>query len=421
MLTIVQCVNNLDLGGLEQMVLTLAVALRERGFSSTICCVEDRGALADQAEASGIPVHALQMRCHGKLKTLRALCALCENQKPVVIHSHNFKPFYYAALATMLGATDGHVHSRHGSLLRPHPAVWRYRLLRPWVDEWVTVSADRQTELAERTGLPTGNIHVLANGIDTNRFCPAADKRTVRTALGLPLDSPIIICVARLAPEKDLGTLLRAFKILSESWIGTNRRSLQNASTGNSAFGERALPVLLFVGDGPERAKLESLTRDLGLPLGGPHSVVANPVFPADTAERIPPTGHVWFLGTRSDTHKLLQAADVFALSSLSEGLSVALIEAAACGLPIVATDVGGNPEVVNAPHGGRLVPPSNPEAMAVALREVLGNDVLRSTMSRAAREHALTRFSVKQMLNAYLALYENCVQKRGLSLTSKC
>jgi glycosyltransferase involved in cell wall biosynthesis len=129
----------------------------------------------------------------------------------------------------------------------------------------------------------------------------------------------------------------------------------------------------------------------------------------------------VWFLGTRSDTHKLLQAADVFALSSLSEGLSVALIEAAACGLPIVATDVGGNPEVVNAPHGGRLVPPSNPEAMAVALREVLGNDVLRSTMSRAAREHALTRFSVKQMLNAYLALYENCVQKRGLSLTSKC
>ena len=398
MYTIVQCVNNMDMGGVEQLVLSMGRVLKARGFGVAICCIEDRGALADQAEAAGIPVHALHMTKRGKLTAFRDFCAFLRRSRessvlglrssvsrlPVVIHSHNFKPFYYSALAKLFSATDGHVHSRHGSLLRRHPAIWRYRLLRPWVNEWVTVSADRQTELATRTGLPADKIHVLANGVDTTRFCPAADKAAVRAELGLPADSPIIICVARLAPEKDLKTLLRAFKILSDSWVGTAGLAVRPETTEQSGpLGERALPKLVLVGAGPCMAELRTESNSLGL------------------------AGQVDFLGARNDVHRLLQAADVFALSSLSEGLSVALIEAAACGLPIVATEVGGNYEVVNAPHGGQLVPVSNPESLATALIAVLTDSARLTEMQRAARAHALQRFSLDQMVDRYLALYE--------------
>ena len=167
MVTVVQCVNNMDVGGTEQMVLSLVRALRVRGFGTAICCIENSGALAAQAEASGVMVHPLHMQQCGKLRALRSLCDFLRHRQPVIIHSHNFKPFYYSALATLCGASNGHIHTRNGALLRHHSAVWRYRLFRRWVDAWVTVSADRQVELAERTGLPPTAIHVLANGVDT--------------------------------------------------------------------------------------------------------------------------------------------------------------------------------------------------------------------------------------------------------------
>ena len=371
MITIVQCVNNLDVGGTEQMVLSLVRALHTRGFSTAICCIEDAGTLAAQAEANGTVVQPLQMQMRGKLHALRSLCRFLRQHQPAVIHSHNFKPFYFSALATFVGASNGHIHTRHGALLRHHPAVWRYRLLRRWVDAWVTVSADRQTELADRTGLPQTAIHVLANGVDTAKFCPTPNKSAIRRQLGLPENTPAIIVVARLAPEKDLPTLLQAFRLV--------RQKLPTAE-------------LWIVGDGPERIHLERVNTELGL----------------DTAMR--------FLGTRNNVHQLLQAADVFALSSLSEGLSIALIEAAACGLPIVATDVGGNREVVNPPHGGELVPVGNPEAMATALLNILLNRFLSTEMGQAARRHAEEQFGVMQMADAYVRLYHSALQRRGIT-----
>ena len=370
MITIVQCVNNMDLGGTEQLVLSLVRALRARGFGTAICCIENAGALAAQAEASGTQVHPLQMQHQGKLRALHSLCDFLRHRQPVVIHSHNFKPFYYASLATLCGASNGHIHTRHGALLQHHRAVWRYRLLRRWVDAWVTVSADRQSELAERTGLPLAAIQVIGNGVDTNRFTPATDRQAVRRQLGLPVDVPAIVVAARLAPEKDFPTLLQAFRLV--------RQQLPTAE-------------LWFAGDGPERARLERTSNELKL----------------STATR--------FLGVRDDVNRLLQAADLFALSSLSEGLSMSLIEAAACGLPIVATAVGGNFEVVNPPAGGQLVPPANPPALAAALCEVLTNEPLRLAMSRAARQHALNQFSVERMVDGYVHLYRAALGKRGV------
>lgn len=487
MLTIIHCVNNLDLGGLERMVITLSQQLKNRGHLTSICCIENRGALADEAESAGIPVHALNMEKVGKLSALRSFCTFLRNChqvsgsssqpsglrsrplrsqvssfSPVIVHSHNFKPFYYSALATILGAADGHIHTRHGAFIRHHRATWRYRLLRCGVNTIVTVSVDGREELARLSGLRVEEIGVVPNGVDTEWYRPRPTDHSPQTTeedrtesgnlkpeAGRRLDatdqgqqptddrhssgldphvsglrsqvsslrSPVILTVARLSPEKDLVTLLRAFKFVLEQWESGKRQEASatvgpagpagrsETNTDNGAPGRRALPHsdkssvsslrsqvsdqpprLAVVGDGPCMAELQTEANRLGI------------------------RGQVDFLGARNDIPVLLQSAKVFALSSLSEGLSIALIEAASCGLPIVATNVGGNPEIVNVPHGGRLVPPRDPSAMAEALLELLRNKSLAHSMSLAARQRAIEHFSIDTMVDRYVELYEKAI-----------
>jgi len=361
MLTVVQCVNTLDVGGVEQLALTLARQFRGDGFQTLICCIEDRGRLAEQAEREGIPVHALCLEQQGKWRGLRALCRLLRQHHPVVLHTHNFKPFYYGALTRLLGAADVHVQTRHGAFTKTHRAHWRYRWMRRWADALVTVSEDGRHRLSQQSGLAVDKIGLIPNGVDTDQFCPATDKAAVRRQLGLPATCPAIVTAARFSPEKDLGTLLRAFAAVRQSLPDTE---------------------LWLLGDGAERANLEALRRELGL------------------------GDRVRFFGARPDVRLFLQAADLFALSSVSEGLSIALIEAIASGLPVVATDVGGNQEIINPPEAGRLVPARDPQALGHALVQVLGDSALRHKLSQAARKRALEKFSLERMLQSYRELY---------------
>ena len=365
---IVQCVNNLDLGGLERMVLSLAHQLKTRGYDSAICCIENRGKLADEAEQLGIPVHALNMSENGKLATLRSLCALGRQHQPVVIHSHNFKPFYYAALARLLNDAGAHVQTRHGAFTRRLRAPWRYRVLRLGTDALVAVSTQGRQELARLIGWPIQRIGIIANGVDVARFQPATDKGALRRKLGLPEACRAVVVVARLAPEKNLETLLQAFGRIPGAGPDTE---------------------LWIVGDGPQREHLETLCQSLGLQ----HCVR--------------------FLGARGDVPEIMAAADVGALSSISEGLSLSLIEAAACGLPIVATDVGDNAKVVNPPAGGRVVPPRDPAALAAALAEVLNDAALRVALGQQARAHVLQHFALDRMVDGYIQLYEQALTGR--------
>ncbi|MCS7049472.1 MAG: glycosyltransferase, partial [Verrucomicrobiae bacterium] len=221
--------------------------------------------------------------------------------------------------------------------------------------------------LARWSGLRPQDIHVVPNGVDTDTYRPADSKMAVRQRLGWTQPGAVIITVARLAPEKDLATLLRAVALMPQvAWW--------------------------LVGYGSEEESLRELARQLGL------------------------IDRVVFWGQRADIPDLLQAADVFALSSLSEGLSMALIEAAACGLPIVATDVGGNREIVQPPHAGRLVPPQDPRALATALDEILSDEALRKTLSANARQTAVDRFSVAAMVERYRMLYEMALRRHSSS-----
>lgn len=363
--TVVQCVNNMDVGGAEQLALTLADHLRRRGFASLICCIEEPGMLAEAAKRRDIEVHALHLADAGKFASYRSFCKLLRARRPAVVHSHNLKPYHFGAWARLTGAAAGHVHTRHGAFLRDRSSASRYRLLNRWSDQIFAVSESVRVELTEVAGLSDDKIRVLPNGVDTELFCPSASKSALRCELGLSGDCLAVVVAARLSPEKDLTTLLRAFAIVT--------RSLANAE-------------LWIAGYGPELEKLRAFSRELGV----------------DQKTR--------FLGPRSDVHRLLAAADVFALSSVAEGLPVSLLEAAACGLPLVATRVGDNERVINPPAGGRIVNPRAPEELATALLEILRDEPARERMGRAARQHVVERFGLEQMVSGYVRAYEAAV-----------
>jgi glycosyltransferase involved in cell wall biosynthesis len=226
----------------------------------------------------------------------------------------------------------------------------------------VAVSDDIARGLLEGAWAPAERLHTVLNGVDLQHFRPSRDRGASRAPLGLPLTVPVIGTVARLSPEKDQFTLLQAFARV--------RQALPEAR-------------LVIVGDGPLRPDLTAQSQELGV------------------AE------HTLFLGERSDVAALFGAMDVFCLPSRTEGTSLTLLEAMASGLPVVATAVGGTPEVVEADRSGFLVPPAEPQALADALVRVLKHPDLADRMGAAGRGIVAARYSLRAMVEQYSELYE--------------
>jgi glycosyltransferase involved in cell wall biosynthesis len=203
----------------------------------------------------------------------------------------------------------------------------------------------------------------------------------VRSELRIDEQSPLVLQVARLHPVKDHVTALRAMAVLRADFSDTSSPAHK--------------PILLLAGDGAERENLLSLARELSLSIEGDHPAVR-------------------FLGVRNDIADLIAAADAFCLSSVSEGVSVTLLEAMACGLPIAATDVGGNREVLgpdDLPAAGLLSPRSDPAALAANLRSILTDARVQADLSQAGPRRVAQRFSQQQMHAHYARLYESMLR----------
>ena len=236
----------------------------------------------------------------------------------------------------------------------------RKRLLQR-ADAFVTLSGDIETELTA-FGLGGVPFHRIPNGVDAAVFTPAAaqERRALRGRLGLPADRVLCAFVGRLTPQKDPGYLL-------EAW----------------ALGRFSQAHLVFVGDGPLRRSLE--TRAVSGPLAG----------------------QISFAGPTADVASHLRAADLLVLPSRAEGMSNALLEAMACGIPVIATDVNGNREVVGgSDQVGLLVPPGDPAALAEAIGTLAAAPALRGEMGATGRARVLKQFDIHQVATQYLSLY---------------
>jgi len=348
---------SLDTGGLEKLLVEFARHADRDRFDLHFVCLGFRGALADAIEACGWPVTTLDQPSGLRPSLVVRLARLLRRRRIDVVHSHDERPLFYAAMAAPL-VRARLVHTQHHgkleSLSRKHIALLRFQAR--IADRFVCVSRDSARYFVE-LGLPAPRVSTLWNGIDLERFPYRGGNPT----------GPAVL-VARLNYIKDIPSLLRATAQVIETCPDFR---------------------LEIAGAGPCQDDLERLTAALKL------------------------TGQVSFLGEVSDVPALLARARLFVLPSLSEGISLTLLEAMASGLPIVATRVGGNPEVVVSGKTGLLVPVQNPSALAEALLQVWQDPARAQDMGQAGRRRVEECFNIRTMLARYEAIYR-AVCERG-------
>lgn len=363
-MNITHFVENLNRGGLERVVIDLAAAQQAAGHQCQVVCLYQAGDLANELTDIGIAVHACDKRRGLDMGALSRARRAVREHVGTILHTHNSVAHYQAVLATLGLPLQCIVNSRHGmGTVRASRREWFYHHSLCCTDAVVTVCAASRDVAIARGILPPAKSRVIANGIQVEQFSPASDdrRRRLQQMLGLSAETQIIGTVGRLTPAKHQAGLIESFARLQSALPAT---------------------ALVLIGDGELRAELEQCAHRQGV------------------------ARSVHFLGDRDDVAELLQGLDVFALSSLSEGYSMALLEACASALPIVATDVGGNAEIVRDHVTGRLVPAQAAEPLAQAMLELLRDRDQARTLAQAARVWVEREGSLAAMADHYDSLY---------------
>jgi glycosyltransferase involved in cell wall biosynthesis len=365
---VLHVVLSLDPGGTERLVLEIARRLHAE-MPMAVCCLDGRGAWASDLETEGIPVSSLSRRPGFHPMLGRAIAGLCRRDHIDVIHAHHYSPFVYAALARIWMPRLCVIFTEHGRLSDAPPSTKRRtanRVFGLFPRRVFAVSEDvRQHLVAE--GFSASAVDVIYNGIDVGPIADSSDRDRVRADLNAGAGVFVIGTIARLDPVKDLGTLFRAVATLAS-----------------------AIPLrVLIAGDGPERSFLERLASELCI------------------------GDHVCFLGYRENARDYLAACDVYVNTSISEGVSLTILEAMAAALPVVATRVGGTPEVVDE-SCGRLVPARDPTALARALADLAAEPDTRRSLGLAGRRRVGERFTLDRMVHEYAEVYRTAAPARS-------
>lgn len=339
-------------GGLERLLVEFGRHCNRDRFDLRFIALDQVGQPAEDLKQQGWKVSTiLEEGPRGKLSRARRLAKLLADEQIDVVHSHNTFAHFYATAAAKWAGVPVIINTQHGrGCGASWKAKWQFRLANRFADRVIGVSEDATRLCQDDDRLSARRMQAIWNGIDVTRF-----------AFRGPINRPVAISVARLSPEKDFATLLRATSLVV-----------------------RDVPDfrLRIVGNGREADSLKELARELSL------------------------ENNVEFLGERHDIPALLGEAAFFVSSSKSEGISLTLLEAMAVGLPIVATDVGGNPEVVVDGKTGTLVPSCNPEQLAAAMKDMLADRTSWPVMGELARQRVEQHFNVKHMLQQYESLY---------------
>jgi len=341
------------MGGAEKLLVDFARHADRGRFDLHFVSLGTRGVLAQDIEACGWPVTALDQPTGVRPALLWRLFRLLGRLRADVVHTHDERPHLYGTLAGRLARVKQVIHTRHHGLnIRlSRRQIWLVKAMAGWIDRYVCVSRD-SARVAAAQGIPHRKVEVIHNGIDLERFPDAG-----------PRPRGPIVAVARLSPEKSLDTLVRATALAVQE--------------------DRDITVEI-AGDGPCRGELAALAEQLGLTVR-----------------------QLRFLGQVKEIPQLLARSDVFVLPSLSEGISLTLLEAMASGMAVAATQVGGNPEVVADGATGLLVPAGDPPALAAALLRLRRQRDLNRRLGRAGRARVERLFDIRRMVADYEALYQ--------------
>ena len=373
---IAHVVFRFDYGGLENGIVNIVNGLPEGLFRHVIIAMTEASDFRRRIRRDDIEVHALNKQPGKDPLAYLRLFRLIRQLQPAILHTRNLGTLEGALIGRVAGAAC-RIHGEHGwDVYDPDGTNRKYRTMRrvisPAVSRFVTVSKELQGYLIERVGIPAPKVTRICNGVDTDRFLPREDAaRALLPAARFPAGTIVVGSVTRFSEIKDPLNLVRAF---IEARCASEGEALR----------------LLMVGDGPLRPKAEQLLAESG------NSSAA------------------WLPGSRDDVAALMRAMDVFVLGSLREGISNTVLEAMSSALPVVASAVGGNLELIQNQTTGVLLPPGDSAAIAQVLLQYAREPQRRLQHGRDARERAEREYSLRRMLTDYENLYR---MHSGLSL----
>lgn len=373
---IAHVIFRLDIGGLENGLVNLINGLPHHRFRHAIVCIDEHTDFANRIEVDGVEIVAIHKQPGTDVSALWRLYRAFRRLRPAIVHTRNLAALD-ALLPARLAGVRRRIHGEHGwdvNDLGGHNRKLRLlrRLHAPLVSRYVALSEDLQDYLVRRVGVRADRVVRISNGVDVRRFRPGADpaRRTVLPPdIGGP-DRLVIGTVGRLQSVKDPLNLVDAFALLLKDHpeIAPHAR-------------------LVIVGNGPLRQAVRSRLGERNVEQAA------------------------WMPGERQDIPEILRAMDVFVQPSLAEGISNTVLEAMASGLPVVATDVGGNPELVDDRVTGLLVPSADAAALAAALALYAKDPERRRNHGEAARERAERRFSISAMIRGYQSVYDEMLE----------
>jgi glycosyltransferase involved in cell wall biosynthesis len=385
-LRVMQIILTLERAGAQEVVRTLAEHLQAEGCVVIVCAFQD-GPMRAEIEALGIPVDILSRPQYSViclplfltelLRIRRELGRLIRTHRINVVQTHVLQVLDFLVL-TLRSDTESRIvlWTMHNVEFFPKKDPARrqwlgnvkklgyrllYRVLSRWVDGFVAVSDKVHKAIVRQVGPVDEKVFTICNAVDPRPFERLRDRAVICEQLGLSADARLIAIVGRLTEQKGHRYLVEAAPFILDTFHKAH---------------------FLFIGDGELRDELKAQITAAGL------------------------TEHIHFLGVRSDVPDLLSVVDIFALPSLWEGLSIALLEAMAAAKPIVATAVSGTTQAMIPDETGLVVPPSDSRALAQAIAQLLSNPVRAQTMGRAARQHVVESYGAQKQAEDYLALY---------------
>jgi len=377
---IAHLVHHFDVGGLENGMVNLINRIPEDRYRHAVVCMQGYSDYSRRIRHPDVRFIALDKKPGKDFGVYRRLARALRELKPDIVHTRNLSALEGQFVAAWCGV-PARVHGEHGrDVFDLHGRNRKYNLLRklarPVVHRYIALSRDLQRWLIDTVGVAPERIAQIYNGVDIGRFHPRSAPRGEFGPAGFAGSGQIVIgSVGRMAAVKDFPTLVQAFLDVLAA-----RPEL------------RARLRLAIIGDGVSHATCRALADQAGA---------------ADI---------VWLPGERADVPELMRGFDLFVLPSLGEGISNTILEAMASGLPVIATRVGGNPELVEEGITGRLIPPEDPAELAQALLDYVDDPDRLAREGAAARARVEAHFSMDAMVRGYLGVYDEVLARHSTS-----
>ena len=361
-------VHSLGIGGVEKLVYDMIEAAAQYDIEPIVCCLDHLGLKGEDLKRKSFKVFDLNRQEGIDLKVIKKIKTILREECPDIVHAHQYTPYFYTVLSVLPFHRSRIIFTEHGRFFPDRVSIRRAifnQAAKFFTDAIIGVCEFSKRSLIKYEKLPANKIKVIYNGVKPEEFSIDIDTELKKRSLGLNPNEKIIGTAGRLCKEKNYPMLIRAF--------GDIKMRLKETR-------------LLIVGDGALRDELKNLAHNTNV------------------------EDDILFLGERRDISELMKVFDVFVLPSDLEAASLVLLEAMASGIPVVATNVGGNPELIIDGVTGLLVPSNDHKRFSENVIRILQDPVMAKKIGRAGRESVVERFGFNKMITEYVNVYKNLI-----------